>query len=160
MRVTFIVLTYVLIGCGDKSGGSADDAEDTATHHDHSDSDLPEDFDDAREQISNNSLFYAEYEPVTDPIPESTEFTVQITLYDPTDTNTKLTDAIVTQVDSTMPAHGGHGMNVNPVVTDNGDGTWTAGPLKYHMPGHWVLHVWTEHNGDADRADFDIACCE
>jgi len=169
MHLATLLLLILAIGCGNKSSESdsgTDNAGDPSgdddhnDHDDHGDTDIPDDFDNTRELLSNNGLFYAVYEPLTDPIPESTEFSVLVTLYDPTDQTTVLTEAIVSNIDSTMPTHGGHGMNVNPVVTDNGDGTWTGSPLKYHMPGYWVLHVEATLGSESDRADFEISCCE
>jgi len=165
----FMILSAVFalsatIGCGGKTDDANDESDDSGTHsHDHhegEDTDLPDDFDDSRTILSNDGVFTATYAPNPDPPPESVEFSVLITISDPDNSTVTLTGAEVTDVDSTMPSHGGHGMNVVPVVTDNGDGTWTAAPLKYHMPGYWVLHVEADINGETDRADFDISCCE
>ena len=79
---------------------------------------------------------------------------------DPSNPTASLNDAVITLVDATMPAHGGHGMTVTPDVTDNGDGTAVAGPIKLHMPGYWVLRVDLEVNGAEDAAEFDIECCD
>jgi len=41
-------------------------------------------------------------------------------------------------VDCTMPHHG-HGMNVQPAMTQTSPGCWRANPLLLHMPGRWEL---------------------
>ena len=139
---------------------SKDDTGHTHDHSGHGDTDLPDDFDDTPEKLSVDGLAWVAYETKDGTLPESTEFAVLITLSDPADSSSTLDDATVTAVDATMPSHGGHGMNVTPVVTDNGDGTFTAAPIKLHMPGHWVLHVDVEVDGAPDTANFDIDCCD
>jgi len=155
-----IALVFTLcLGCG----SSSDDHKHDSAAHDHSghsDTDLPDDFDDTQAKLSIDALAFVTYETEDGALPESTEFGVNIMLADPEDETTLLSDATVTAVDATMPSHGGHGMNVTPVVTDNEDGTFSAAPIKLHMPGHWVLHVDIEVNGVADTAEFDIECCD
>ena len=52
-------------------------------------------------------------------------------------------------------------MTVEPQVTDNGDGTFTATPFEFHMPGYWVIHALvTDTSGTEERVDFDVDCCE
>ena len=49
-------------------------------------------------------------------------------------------------------------MTVEPELTDNGDGTFTAAPFEFHMPGYWVIHATVaDTNGTEERADFDVA---
>jgi hypothetical protein len=152
------LLTLVALGC---SSASHEHKHDSG--HDHSsasDTDLPDDFDDTQEKLSQDGLAYVTYTTDDGTLPESVEFGVTITLMDPDDQATVLDNATVTTVDATMPSHGGHGMNVTPDVTNNGDGTFTAMPIKLHMPGHWVLHVDIEVNGVTDTTEFDIECCD
>ncbi|WP_373044348.1 FixH family protein [Vulgatibacter sp.] len=47
-----------------------------------------------------------------------------------------------------MPAHN-HGSSETPVVTDNGDGSYTATPVTLTMPGTWEVTI-TAKAGDAD----------
>jgi hypothetical protein len=129
-------------------------------HDDNGDTDLPDDFDGTQEKLSQDGLAWVSYVTESGSFPESTEFSVNVTLADPSNPTASLNDAVITLVDATMPAHGGHGMTVTPDVTDNGDGTAVAGPIKLHMPGYWVLRVDLEVNGAEDAAEFDIECCD
>lgn len=46
----------------------------------------------------------------------------------------------------TMVKHG-HGPPVDPVVTDNGDGTYVASPLNFNMIGFWTTEISVEAEG-------------
>ena len=47
------------------------------------------------------------------------------------------------------------------IAKDNGDGTFTAAPFEFSMPGYWVLHATVaDENGTEERIDFDVDCCE
>ncbi len=157
-----LLLCSLLIGCSSPSDGDKTDSGSSHDHSSHGDTDLPDDFDGAQEQLSSDGLALVSYTTETGDIPESTEFSISISLMDPDPTSqgTLLSNATVTAADATMPSHGGHGMTVTPVVTDNGDGTATAAPIKLHMPGYWVLHVDFEVDGVMDTVDFDIDCCD
>ena len=85
------------------------------------------------------------------PIPESTEFSVTF----------EVSDGSITGADATMPDHGGHGMNVQPEVNDNGDMTFTASPFQFHMPGYWLIHATVATaTGQEERLDFEVDCCQ
>ena len=162
MRV-MMLSALLLAGCaGESKDTSAHDHD--HDHHDdhggHGDTDLPDDFDDTQEKLSQDGLSMVTYVTDSGTFPESVEFGVNISLLDPTDGSTLLADATVTEVDATMPSHGGHGMNVTAEVTENADGTFSASPIKLHMPGYWVLHVDFEVDGTADTTDFEIDCCD
>ena len=156
-----VLLLLVSIGCSETS---SEHKHDSGDHHDghgsHGDTDLPDEFDDTQTKLSRDGLASVSYVTEDGTLPESIEFGIEITLADGEDESTVLTDASVTAVDATMPTHGDHGMNVTAVVTDNGNGTFTASPIKLHMPGYWVLHVDIEVNGVPDTAEFDIECCD
>jgi hypothetical protein len=167
MHRLVVASLVVLVGCQSKNDDNNTDSaarehnsDDDSGHMDQDDTDPPDDFDASRTVTSNDGLFTAVYVPTPDPIPESIEFSVAVTITDPTDPNLALSDVVITSIDATMPSHGGHGMNVNPVVSDNDDGTGEGSPLKFHMPGYWMLHVEATVGGQSDRADFEIDCCE
>ncbi len=144
-----LVLTSIVLfafGCGEKDADTAGSHD----HHDHGDTDLPEDFDPSTEQSSNHGVTVS-YVTSPDPIPESSEFAITFTVDGGT----------MTEADATMPTHGGHGMPVSPVLVDNGDGTYTAEPFEFTMPGYWVIHATVaDENGTEERVDFDVDCCE
>ena len=65
-----------------------------------------------------------------------------------------VTDATVT-VDPQMPVHG-HGSSETPIVTANGDGTYSAFPVTFQMPGPWVVHVRVVHASHDQTVDLDV----
>ena len=139
---------------GADDAGSDDDGHANGGGNDDGDSfpneELPDDFDPATERTSSTGITVS-YVTDPTPIPESTEFSITFTIDDGT----------ITEADATMPTHGGHGMAVTPSMTANGDGTYTAAPFAFHMPGYWVIHVVVEDDGGIqERLDFDVACCE
>ena len=142
-----IVASLLFVGC-------SEDKNETGTsdhHHDHGGTDLPDDFDPATAMTTHDGSVTVSYTTDPSPIPESALFSVTIAV----------TGGTVTEADATMPTHGGHGMTVQPELTDNGDGTFTASPFEFHMPGYWVIHATVENTeGESERADFDVDCCE
>ena len=155
MRIHYTagLLSFLIAACGTKDDG---EDWDSSSHgdHDHSahqgDTDLPDDFDPSTEQTSSTGVTVS-YETDPSPIPESTEFTIIFTV----------SDGTLVEADATMPTHGGHGMPVAPALVDNGDGTYTAQPFEFAMPGYWVIHATVQdENGTAERVDFDVDCCE
>ncbi len=142
--MTIFLMGLLAIGCG------SEDAADGDHDHHHGDATLPDDFDDST-QLMTQSGITVSY--TTDPVEliESEEFSVIIS-HD---------GGTITKADATMPTHGGHGMNVLPVLDPQDDGTVVASPFQFHMPGYWVLEVVLENdNGDAEQVRFDMACCD
>ena len=144
------MLIALAIAC---SGAEDDSAASGHSDHDHGGSaELPDDFDPTTERTTHNETVTISYSSDPSPIPESTLFAV---------TFSADSGATVTAADATMPNHGGHGMTVEPELTDNGDGTYTAAPFEFHMPGYWVIHATVaDTNGVEERADFEVACCD
>ena len=142
--VTALMLT--MFACGSTDEGTAE----PEPHDHHEDTDLPEDFDPSTEHVSSTGVTVS-YVTDPSPIPESTEFAITFTV----------TGGELIEADATMPTHGGHGMPVAPALTDNEDGTYTAEPFEFAMPGYWVIHATVEdESGNRERVDFDVDCCE
>jgi len=55
------------------------------------------------------------------------------------DTGAPVPGATIT-VDPQMPMHG-HGSTETAVVTDDGDGVYTASPVTFQMPGAWKVTI-------------------
>jgi len=147
VKVNALCLLALAVACGDKEEDSGHDGHD---HDHHGDTDLPDDFDPSTEQTSMSGITVS-YVTDPTPIPESNEFSVTFTL----------SDGTLFEADATMPAHGGHGMPVSPVLTDNNDGTYTAEPFEFQMPGYWIIHATVaDGDGNKERVDFEVDCCE
>ncbi len=141
-----IALSTLIAACGS-------DASDSGHHmHDDGGANLPSDFDPTTELTAHSGAITISYTTNPAPIPESLLFSITFTVSE---------GATVVGADATMPTHGGHGMTVEPQVTDNGDGTFTATPFEFHMPGYWVIHALVaDTSGTEERVDFDVDCCE
>ena len=143
-------LFIALLGACTK--GEIDTAASDHSGHDHGGAQLPDDFNPTTELTTHNGTVTVSYTSDPSPIPESTLFAVTFA----TDNG-----AVIASADATMPNHGGHGMTVEPALTDNGDGTYTAAPFEFHMPGYWVIHATVaDASGVEERADFEVDCCD
>ncbi len=58
------------------------------------------------------------------------------------------------QVDALMPAHQ-HGMNYDPVVSAQGQGTYRVDGMLFHMPGHWEIRVDARFGADTTTYTYD-----
>ncbi|GMU80574.1 MAG: hypothetical protein AMXMBFR47_04450 [Planctomycetota bacterium] len=59
------------------------------------------------------------------------------------------------RVDAAMPDHR-HGMNTQPQVTREADGTWRVRGMLLHMPGYWELYFDLERDGETERAQYNF----
>jgi len=134
-------LFAALIGCGDaeQDSSTAEETNFTTT------------------ATTDGGSFVATYTTDPAPIPSDDYFSVTLSAL-ASDGTTALTDAAV-ELDAEMTTHG-HGMNVTPEVTDNGDGTFTATPFLFHMSGHWTIRFAITADGVTEKGYFDVDCCE
>ena len=147
MRPAFWLWLIFAVSCTPKSedSGHGDHA------HEHDNGGLPDDFDPSTEVQTNQGSYTVSYTTDPSPIPESTLFSVTYTV----------SEGTLIGADATMPTHGGHGMTVEPTITLNEDGSYTAMPFEFHMPGYWVIHGTIQgEDGTMERADFDVECCD
>jgi hypothetical protein len=118
--------------------------------------------DTTRATLTDDGNYFVEYAPSPDPIPHNELFTMEVSVWE-TDAKEAAVTAADVAVDATMPAHG-HGMNTEPSVTANGDGTFTVEGMKLHMESptpaeKWVLAVDVTEGESTETASFDIMCC-
>jgi hypothetical protein len=66
-----------------------------------------------------------------------------------------VTDAAFTKVTTYMPLHG-HSSSVTPIVTDNGDGTYTINKLDLFMPGVWWVTPYVQVGSTTDTVKFSF----
>jgi len=105
-------------------------------------------------QPSSMGTYYVSFQPMPDPIPLNQPFKMSVAVYDGADHSKLVPDAVVT-VDARMPAHN-HGMNLEPEVTEKGDGTASVEGMLFHMAGHWELYIDVIRDADMERATFDV----
>ncbi len=103
---------------------------------------------------SNDGTFYVEYSIDPHPLPLNEVFSLHIAIFDAADRSRRLTD-VELAVDGRMPMHR-HGMNREPVITRNEDGTFTVAGMLFHMPGDWVFHFDVTRQGITERAQADF----
>ena len=149
MRYLWCSTLLFLMACPQvhENGHHHDDTSDTAQH------------DYSAAAHSDGGSFYVVYASDPDPIPLSDEFSITLMVYDGADTDTMLMNVDAVATDADMPDHD-HGMNVVPVVVDNGNGTFTASPFAFHMPGYWEINVDVTVGETTERATFSVDCCE
>lgn len=133
------LLLVALIGCADG------DEHDHDHDHDHDTDDLNL----TREAMSDGGTWMVSYEPSTDPIALSENFSLTVTV------DEGPTEGVELAWDATMPAHG-HGMNTEATVTDNGDGTWTVDGMLFHMAGHWEMAGDLTDGETTETVIFDV----
>ena len=107
---------------------------------------------------TDGGSFVATY--TTDPAPITSDayFAVTLSVFE-ADGTTVVTDITSADIDAEMTTHG-HGMNVDPEITDNGDGTFTATPFLFHMSGHWTIRFALTQGDITEEGYFDVECCD
>lgn len=159
--LALLALLPLALACGDKDGDDSGTADDTQDNDDHDDMDMDAGMDTGAvdygtTQDSDGGTYSVTWSSEPDPVPFNELFTVGVTVTPDAMPEGGFT---VSRIDATMPAHG-HGMNVAPVVTDNGDGTATASPFQFHMEGLWQIEVDVDSDAGTETATFSYMCCE
>lgn len=153
MRCWFV---FALIAAGCVGSDGTDHDPSSNTDHDMSDDGMDtDDIDVATEGMTQDGTYHVSYTSDPDPVPLAADFSVIVTVTDGTD---PVMDATVS-VDATMPAHG-HGMNTNPSTVSNGDGTYAATGLLFHMEGWWEIAVTIDSAEGSDQAYLNVLCCD
>lgn len=154
-----LLMALSLLACGDK------ETDDSGSHTDpHGDggSDGGSAFDTGtldfeRTQVSSGGTYTVSWNPSTEPIVVGEDFAIGFNAIPGVMPEGGYAFTAAT---ATMPNHG-HGMNVSPVITDNGDGTATATPFQFHMEGWWEISTeLTAGDGTVETATFNFYCCE
>ncbi len=147
-RSTLLAFALVLSAC---SGGDEEGTEDTGHDHDMHDHSSQTDLDLSTEKMTDGGSFMVAYSTMPGEVPLNEDFMVMVQL---TDMDGNPVQATTVDVDANMPDHG-HGMNVDPMIMDMGDGMWHADGMRFHMEGYWELEVMV----DGELATFDMDCC-
>ncbi|MFT4621897.1 MAG: hypothetical protein ACI8PZ_000549 [Myxococcota bacterium] len=142
-----------LVGCGDDGGkDSSDTSEDTQGGHGAGGT-----HDLSTEVMSDGGSFMVSYMPSVDPIPLSEPFDLTVMVADAT-SGDMVMGADLTFA-ATMPDHG-HGMNTEPAITANADGSFTVTGMLFHMEGWWMMTAGITVDSSTEMAMFNHTCCQ
>ena len=139
------LLFFVLPGC----------EPDTHDHHEHGSDTASGEV--LQEALTDGESYWVAWESAPTPIPYNDYFDLRVSVFDASDASTLVVAASIT-ADANMPAHG-HGMNTEPVVTSNDDGTFEVAGMLFHMEGEWELDVAVTVDGATEVATFPVDCC-
>ncbi len=103
---------------------------------------------------SNDGSYVILYRTRPETIPENETFSIDVWVHDARDGNALLRDAEVV-VDAGMPEHR-HGMNVEPRVWRQNDGSSLVTGMLFHMPGRWEIYFDVTRRGVTERAQTEV----
>lgn len=93
------------------------------------------------------------WRPAGGPLPFNEPFSLEVELRDP-ETDAPVAGAeVVARCE--MPAHG-HGMNVEPLSVEVGEGRYRVDGMLLHMTGDWVLALDVIRDGSAEAVTFPL----
>lgn len=165
LAVSLVLVLGLVCGAGCGEHEAEDWPTDDETHNEHdagssgdaSGQDFSE-FASGRQAATVDGSFYVRYTPTPDPIPVSELFTVEVEVYESSQMSSPVSGADLS-ISAEMPTHG-HGMNTEPQVTANGDGTYTVEGMKFHMPSDpqnpWTIDLTVDKEGSSDVAKFKV----
>jgi hypothetical protein len=151
MKWMVIGVLAALAACGGDGDG------DSGTDHDHHDMGGSTGLDYSTEAMTDGGSYSVMYVPSVDPIPLSEPFELTVSVMDPTSGDVVMADDMM--FTATMPSHG-HGMNTEPQVVANDDGTFGVTGMLLHMEGWWEMTVDVSVMGTTERATFNVDCCQ
>lgn len=103
--------------------------------------------------LSASGTFSVRYVTQPSPIPLNEMFAINVQVIS-TRTN-EPADDVSLSVDGRMPEHR-HGMNVDPIVTKTGPGSFRVEGMLFHMPGRWEIHFDLTRGGMTERAWYEV----
>ena len=106
--------------------------------------------------MSAGGTFYVSYELDSSPAVGDT-FAMTVSVFE-SDETTAVSDAMLT-LEESMPAMG-HGMETDPEIVSNGDGTFAVSNLAYSMEGVWHYGFTIMSGERMDTVAFATTCCE
>lgn len=149
MRIAFLLLTagFLLTGCAatQSSGGSSRATEPERTAP-------PPTPNERGEYEAAGKTFRVAFTTAPLPIPMNEPFEIRARI-EPI--GEKPPGEVKLRVDAAMPDHR-HGMNTQPQVTREADGSWRVRGMLLHMPGYWELYFDLERDGETERAQYNF----
>lgn len=149
MRIALLLLTavFLLTGCAatQSSGGSSRATEPERTAP-------PPTPNERGEYEAAGKTFRVVFTTAPLPIPMNEPFEIRAQI-EPV--GEKPPGEVKLRVDAAMPDHR-HGMNTQPQVTREADGSWRVRGMLLHMPGYWELYFDLERDGETERAQYNF----
>ena len=108
----------------------------------------------ARAAVTNDGAFLVFWKPTPDPIEERKTFALEAWVTR-RETPNELAPGTELLLDAAMPEHG-HGMNVVPRTTREGDGRFRIEGTRLHMPGRWELYFDVRAGRRTERAQVTL----
>lgn len=106
---------------------------------------------------TDGGAYWVSYATDPSPIPLNAYFDATFAVFTD-EAMTAPASGVIASFAAAMPAHG-HGMNVEPTVTDNGDGTFAVQGILFHMEGDWQMVLSLSGDSGVQTATFDVDCC-
>lgn len=103
---------------------------------------------------SNSKTYYVVFTPNPTPIPLNTTFSAHVDVYQNAN-RAQRARGVILSVDALMPEHN-HGMNTEPTINSNEDGSFDVSGLLFHMPGKWELYFDIREGRYLERAQVPI----
>ena len=104
--------------------------------------------------LSNDGTYRVVYRTLGDgPIERGETFALEVWVLDPAGERS-LTDVDL-HADAAMPQHG-HGMNREPGVSTQDDGSFEVEGMLFHMVGRWELYLDVTRGPLTERAQFEV----
>lgn len=105
----------------------------------------------ATTQPTDGGTWSVAYTTEPSAIPLGEDFVLQLVITPPTEL-TVLADALMPEDDLRM--------DVDPSMTQEAAGLWTAAPMNLSVEGDWQIIVGVGGGAYSERAFFNVECCE
>jgi hypothetical protein len=103
---------------------------------------------------SNSGTYYVVFAPNPNPVPLNGTFSAHVDVYQ-NGNRAQRAPGVVLSVDALMPEHN-HGMNTEPTIKSNSNGSFDVSGLLFHMPGKWELYFDIKDGRYLERAQVPI----
>jgi DNA-binding beta-propeller fold protein YncE len=104
--------------------------------------------------VSNDGSYLVEFRTRPDTIPINDMFSIDVRVSRAASGEAMPADYDLS-VDAGMPEHL-HGMNTEPKIQHNSDGTFTVRGMQFHMAGYWELYFDISAGGISERAQIGV----
>ena len=164
-RISAFLTLALVVGCSDDNEPTGSETDATsmgdmamgdASMNDMAIGDTADDAITATSGTTADGTFSVSYEIDGAPSVGAT-FAMTVSVFE-SDGSTAVTDASIT-LEESMPGMG-HGMDTEPEIAANGDGTFAVANLAYSMAGSWRYDFTVRSGERSDTISFATECCE